>query len=131
MTDHIYLDSAASTPVADEVIAEMLPYMKHHYGNPSSIHRFGRETARSIQLARKRVAEMIGASPREITFTSGGTEADNLALKGRALHIRGMTPEKNRIITSSVEHDAVLEPCKDLKDMGFAITYLPVTSEGL
>ena len=131
MTDHIYLDNAASTPVADEVISEMLPFLKRQYGNPSSIHRFGRETARSIQLARKRVAEMIGVSPREITFTSGGTEADNLALKGTALHVRDMTPEKNRIITSSIEHDAVLEPCKDLKDRGFAITYLPVTSEGL
>lgn len=131
MTDHIYLDSAASTPVADEVIAEMLPYMKQQYGNPSSIHKFGRETTRAIQLARKRVAEMIGASPREITFTSGGTEADNLALKGTAVHVRSKAPEKNKIITSSVEHDAVLEPCKDLEGMGFSVTYLPVTSEGL
>jgi cysteine desulfurase len=131
MTDHIYLDSAASTPVADEVIAEMLPYMKQQYGNPSSIHKFGRETTRAIQLARKRVAEMIGASPREITFTSGGTEADNLALKGTAIYARSKAPEKNRIITSSIEHDAVLEPCRDLEGMGFAVTYLPVTSEGL
>ena len=130
MTDHIYLDSAASTPVADEVIAEMLPYMKQQYGNPSSIHKFGRETTRAIQLARKRVAEMIGASPREITFTSGGTEADNLALKGTAVHARSKAPEKNRIIVSSIEHDAVLEPCRDLEGMGFAITYLTVTSEG-
>ncbi len=131
MTDHIYLDNAASTPVADEVIAEMLPYMKQQYGNPSSIHKFGRETARGIQLARKRVAEMVGASPREITFTSGGTEADNLALKGTALRVNRKAPKKNRIITSSIEHDAVLEPCKDLVDMGFAVTYLPVTGEGL
>ena len=131
MTDHIYLDSAASTPVADEVITEMLPYMKQQYGNPSSIHKFGRETARGIQLARKRVAEMVGASPREITFTSGGTEADNLALKGTALRVSTKSPKKNRIITSSIEHDAVLEPCKDLVDMGFAVTYLPVTGEGL
>ncbi len=130
-TDHIYLDNAASTPVADEVIAEMLPYMKQQYGNPSSIHRFGRETTRAIQLARKRVAEMIGASPREITFTSGGTEADNLALKGTAIHTRSREPEKNRIITSNIEHDAVLEPCKDLESRGFVITYLPVTGEGL
>lgn len=131
MTDHIYLDSAASTPVADEVIAEMLPYMKQQYGNPSSIHKFGRETTRAVQLARKRVAEMIGASPREITFTSGGTEADNLALKGAAIQIRRLTPEKNRIITSSIEHDAVLEPCRDLESIGFVVTYLPVTGEGL
>ena len=128
---HIYLDTAASTPVADEVIAEMLPYFKESYGNPSSIHKFGRETARAIQLARKKVARMIGASPHEITFTSGGTEANNLALSGQAVHVRSKTPEKNRIITSSIEHDAVLEPCKDLEDKGFKITYLPVTNEGL
>src|SRR5919108_5658474 len=119
--EHIYLDNAASTPVADEVIAEMLPYMKQQYGNPSSIHKFGRETTRAIQLARKRVAEMIGASPREITFTSGGTEADNFALKGTAVHVRGKFPEKKRIIASSIEHEAGLEPCKDLEGMGFAV----------
>jgi len=131
MTDHIYLDSAASTPVADEVISEMIPYMKQQYGNPSSIHWFGRETARAIQLARKRVSEMIGASTREIIFTSGGTEADNFALKGASTYVRNRTPEKNKIITSSIEHDAVLEACKDLENMGFVVTYLPVTGEGL
>ena len=127
--EHIYLDSAASTPVADEVIAEMLPFMKQQYGNPSSIHRFGRETTRAIQLARKRVAGLVGASPREITFTSGGTEADNLALKGAMMQTKGQ--KKNRIITSSIEHDAILEPCKDLERMGIQVTYLPVTGEGL
>lgn len=131
MTEHIYLDSAASTPVADEVIAEMLPYLQQQYGNPSSIHKFGRETTRAIQLARKRVAEMVGSSPSEITFTSGGTEADNLAVKGAAIHVRNNSPAKNRIIASSIEHDAVLETCRDLEGMGFAVTYLPVTSEGL
>jgi cysteine desulfurase len=129
---HIYLDTAASTPVANEVIAEMLPYLKERYGNPSSIHKFGRETTRAIHLARKRVAEMIGASsPREITFTSGGTEANNLALKGTAMHIKSKMPEKNMIITSSIEHDSVLEPCKDLEDRGFVTIQLPVTGEGL
>ena len=127
--ERIYLDSAASTPVADEVIAEMLPFMKQQYGNPSSIHRFGRETTRAIQLARKRVAGLVGASPREITFTSGGTEADNLALKGAMMQTGGQ--KKNRIITSSIEHDAILEPCKDLERMGIQVTYLPVTGEGL
>jgi cysteine desulfurase len=135
MTDdhrhHIYLDTAASTPVVDEVVAEMLPYLKESYGNPSSIHKFGRETTRAIQIARKRVAEMIGASPHEITFTSGGTEANNLALKGMAIHVKSKKPEKNLIITSSIEHDAVLEPCKDLEGRGFVITHLPVTSGGL
>lgn len=128
---HIYLDTAASTPVADEVIAEMLPYLKECYGNPSSIHKFGRETTRAIQLSRKRVAEMIYASPDEITFTSGGTESNNFALKGTAVHVKNKTPEKNTIITSSIEHDAVLEPCKDLEDKGFEIKYLPVTGDGL
>jgi cysteine desulfurase len=128
---HIYLDTAASTQAADEVIAEMLPYLKERYGNPSSIHKFGRETTRAIHLARKRVVEMIGASsPREITFTSGGTEANNLALKGTAMHIKRKMPEKNMIITSSIEHDAVLEPCKDLEDRGFVTMHLPVTGEG-
>lgn len=128
---HIYLDTAASTPVADEVIAEMLPYLKERYGNPSSIHKFGRETTRAINLARKRVAEMIGASSsREITFTSGGTEANNLALKGTAMHVKSKMPKKNMIITSSIEHDAVLEPCKDLEDRGFITIHLPVTDEG-
>jgi cysteine desulfurase len=135
MTDehysNIYLDTAASTPVADEVIEEMLPYLKERYGNPSSIHKFGRETARAINLARKRVAEMIGASSiREITFTSGGTEANNLALKGTAIHVQSKMPKKNMIITSSIEHDAVLEPCKDLEDRGFVTMHLPVTGEG-
>lgn len=129
---HIYLDTAASTPVADEVIAEMLPYLKERYGNPSSMHKFGRETTRAIHLARKRVAEMIAASsPREIIFTSGGTEANNLALKGTAIHVKSKMPKKNRIITSSIEHDAVLEPCKDLEDRGFVTMHLPVTGEGL
>jgi cysteine desulfurase len=128
---HIYLDTAASTPVAEEVIAEMLPYLKERYGNPSSIHKFGRETTRAINLARKRVAEMIGASSsHEITFTSGGTEANNLALKGTAMYVKSKIPEKNMIITSSIEHDAVLEPCKNLEDRGFVTMHLPVTDEG-
>src|SRR5690242_20069858 len=88
MDNQIYLDNAASTPVADDVLSEMLPFMKQQYGNPSSIHRFGRVTTRAIQLARRRVAEMIGALPQEIIFTSGGTEADNMALRGMAMHVR-------------------------------------------
>jgi cysteine desulfurase len=129
----VYLDNAASTPVAQEVIEEMLPYLKQQYGNPSSIHMFGRETTRAIQLARKRVAGLVNASPREITFTSGGTESDNFAIKGAALRARkNLGPDRDcpRIITSSIEHDAVLEPCRDLEEMGFKVTYLPVTQEG-
>ncbi len=131
MDEQIYLDNAASTPVADEVLSEILPYMKQQYGNPSSIHKFGRETTRSIQLARRRVAGMIGALPQEIVFTSGGTEADNMALKGTAMHARIKSPAKTRIITSSIEHDAILESCNELQTMGFSVTYLPVTAEGM
>ena len=127
--ERIYLDSAASTPVADEVIQEMLPYLKQQYGNPSSIHYFGRETTRALQTARKRVADLIGARPSEITFTSGGTEADNLAIKGVAEHAKA--PQKNHIITSYVEHDAVIEPCRDLERLGYRVTFLPVTAEGM
>ncbi|HEY7508373.1 MAG TPA: cysteine desulfurase family protein, partial [Nitrososphaera sp.] len=129
--ERIYLDSAASTPVADEVIQEMLPYLKQQYGNPSSIHYFGRETTRAIQLARKRVADLVGAKPSEITFTSGGTEADNFAIKGAADYARSGNPARNHVVTSYVEHDAVLEPCRDLERLGYRVTFLPVTAEGM
>ncbi|AIF84819.1 cysteine desulfurase family protein [Candidatus Nitrososphaera evergladensis SR1] len=129
--ERIYLDSAASTPVADEVIQEMIPYLKQQFGNPSSIHYFGRETTRAIQLARKRVADLVSAKPQEITFTSGGTEADNLAVKGTADYAKSKDPSKNHIITSYIEHDAVLEPCRDLERLGYNVTFLPVTPEGL
>ena len=105
--------------------------MRQQYGNPSSIHKFGREATRAIQLARKRIAGLVGALPQEITFTSGGTEADNLALKGTAMQARIKSPQKTKIITSRIEHDAVLEPCRNLERMGFPVTYLPVTSEGI
>jgi cysteine desulfurase len=131
MMERIYLDSAASTPVADEVAQEMIPYLKQQFGNPSSIHYFGRETTRAIQLARKRVANLVGARPQEITFTSGGTEADNLAIKGTADYARSKDPSKNHVITSYIEHDAVLEPCRDLERLGYSVTFLPVTQEGL
>nr|WP_294808006.1 cysteine desulfurase family protein [uncultured Nitrososphaera sp.] len=129
--ERIYLDSAASTPVEDEVVQEMIPYLKQQFGNPSSIHYFGRETTRAIQLARKRVANLVGARPQEITFTSGGTEADNLAIKGTADYARSKDPSKNHVITSYIEHDAVLEPCRDLERLGYSVTFLPVTQEGL
>jgi cysteine desulfurase len=128
-TERIYLDSAASTPVADEVMQEMLPYLKQQYGNPSSIHYFGRETTRALQLARKRVADLIGARASEITFTSGGTEADNLAVKGVAEYAKSLS--KMHVITSYVEHDAILEPARDLERLGFRVTFLPVTAEGV
>ncbi|HXG13884.1 MAG TPA: cysteine desulfurase family protein [Candidatus Nitrosotenuis sp.] len=116
----IYLDNAASTQISDEVLQEMLPYLKENYGNPSSIHRFGRVATKAIETARKRVADLIGAQPSEILFTSGGTESNNTALFGI------VNAKKGQVITSSVEHDAILEPCKKLESQGCSVIYLPV-----
>lgn len=123
----IYLDNAATTPLLQEVLDEMLPYMKERYGNPSSIHKLGREANNALQLARKRISKLINAKG-EIVFTSGATEANNLALKGFA---NSMKNKGDHIITSSVEHEAILEPCKDLERNGFDVTYLPVDSHGM
>ena len=122
----IYLDNAASTPVHEKVIQEMMPYFKEQYGNPSSIHRYGRLANIAIQNARKRIALLINAESNEILITSGGTESNNTALYGIARHNKG-----KHIITSSIEHDAILEPCKRLEEEGFQITYLPVDKYGL
>ena len=127
----IYLDNAASTPIRDEVFQEMIPYLTYHYGNPSSLHAFGFEANRAINKARKRVASIIGAKPSEIIFTGSGTEADNMATKGVAYSVREKVPKKNHIITTSIEHDAVMESCRDLERNGFEVSYLPVSREGL
>ena len=126
----IYLDHAASTPVLQEIINEMLPYLGNLYGNPSSIHKYGIKSKIAIQIARKRVAMLIGSKPSEIFFTSGGTESDNLALKGLCKSIRNYQNIKNHIITSSIEHDAILETCRYLEKDGFTITYLKVDKDG-
>jgi cysteine desulfurase len=127
----IYLDNAATTPVSEEVIREMIPYLTTYYGNPSSPHSFGYESNRGIKIARKRVSALIGAHPSEIIFTGSGTEADNLAIKGAAYYTRDRFPNKNHIVTSTIEHDAVIESCKDLERNGFKVSYVPVNSEGL
>ena len=122
----IYLDNAASTKIHDDVLESMMPYLKEQYGNPSSIHRYGRLAHKAIEKARKQVANLINADSSEILFTSGGTESNNTALYGIA--------KKNprpRIITSSIEHDAILEPCKRLEKEGYDIIYLPVNNYGL
>lgn len=121
----IYLDNAASTPVRDEVLQEMLPYFKENFGNPSSIHRHGRLATKAIETARKRIAELINAQPNEILLTSGGTESNNTALFGVMRQNKG-----KQLITSSVEHDAVLEPCKRLESEGCEVVYLPVDNFG-
>lgn len=121
----IYLDNAASTQIHESVLNSMLPYLKEQFGNPSSIHRYGRLAHKAIEKARKQVAELINAEPSEIYFTSGGTESNNIALCGIALK----NPD-SRLITSSIEHDAILEPCKKLKNSGFDLVYLPVDKFG-
>jgi cysteine desulfurase len=124
----IYLDHAATTSARPEVVEAMSPYFADAFGNPSSIHSYGQAAKASIDEARARVAELIGALSEEIVFTSGGTEADNFALKGAAYanQHRG-----NHIITTSVEHHAVLEACRFLEKGGFSVTYVPVDRYGL
>jgi cysteine desulfurase len=124
----IYLDHAATTPTRPEVVKAMLPYFSDAFGNASSIHSLGREARGAVEEARTRVAELIGARSEEIIFTSGGTEADNHALKGVAY---ANERKGNHIITTSIEHHAVLEVCKFLGRRGFKITYLPVDKYGL
>ncbi len=122
----IYLDNAATTAINEQVLQEMIPFLKEHYGNPSSIHRLGRVSNKAIKKVRKQIADLISADPEEILFTSGGTESNNTALYGISHANQG-----NHIITSSIEHEAILEPCKKLEKEGFEITYLPVNQEGL
>jgi len=122
----IYMDHSATTPVAPEVLEAMLPYFRERYGNASSLHEFGREARDAVEGAREKLASLIGASPEEIYFTSGGTESDNLALKGVALSSRG-----KHIITTSIEHPAVLEVCRSLERVGFDVTYVPVDDMGI
>jgi len=123
----IYFDNAASTAVHPEVVKEMLPYFDVQYGNPSSIHQFGRKAKNAIQKARKQVAALVGAEPDEIIFTSGGTESNNTILMG----IPAFRPEQNHVITSSIEHEAILQPCKQYEKIGYKITYLPVDEYGI
>ena len=126
----IYFDNAASTAVHPEVVKEMLPYFDIQYGNPSSIHQFGRKANNAIEKARKQVAALIGAEPGEITFTSGGTESNNCIFYG-CPKFQGNKFELNHIITSSIEHDAVLEPLKEFEENGVQVTYLPVDEHGM
>jgi len=126
----IYLDNAASTPVLQEIIDEMTPYLGNLFGNPSSIHTYGIKSKIAIQLARKKVAMLIGAKPSEIYFTSGGTEADNLAIKGICKSIFLNQKKKNHIITTSIEHEAILQTCQNLEEEGFDVSYLKVDRKG-
>jgi cysteine desulfurase len=124
----IYLDYAATTPTDPEVVKAMLPYFTDQFGNPSSVHSFGQEGNVAIEKVRERIASFLGAKSEEIVFTSSGTESNNLALKGTAY---ANEYKGNHIITSSIEHHAILEPCQFLEQRGFTITYLPVDKDGL
>ncbi len=126
MSRRVYLDHNASTPVHPEVLAEMLPYFSEVYGNPSSIHGFGRAAREGLDLARERVAKFLRVPTQEIVFTSGGTESDNFAVKGLAL-----AKGKGHIITSQVEHHAVLRACRALEAQGFGLTCVGVDEFGM
>jgi cysteine desulfurase len=126
MTRRVYLDHNASTPVHPEVVAEMLPYFSDVYGNPSSVHGFGRDARAAVDAARDRVAAFLRVRPEELVFTSGGTESDNFGVKGLAL-ARG----SGHVITSAIEHHAVLRSAQALEAQGFAVTYLPVDQYGM
>lgn len=123
----VYMDHAATTPVRPEVVEAMLPYFSERFGNPSSLYALAREAKEAVEEARGRVAAAIGARPEEVFFTSGGTESDNWAVKGVAAALR---KRGDHIITSAIEHHAVLHPCQALEKQGYRVTYLPVDEFG-
>ena len=124
----VYLDHSATTRTDDDVAQLMVQYMTDHFGNPSSIHSYGRVVRKAVEEAREKIANCIGADPNEIIFTSGGTEADNIAIRGVAYANK---KRGNHIITSSIEHPAVMDTCKSLAREGFDITFLPVDEYGV
>ncbi|MBE0067909.1 cysteine desulfurase NifS [Thermoanaerobacterium thermosaccharolyticum] len=126
--NRIYLDNAATTPIRSEVLNSMMPFFDNRFGNPSALYSYGQEAKKAIEEARDKVAAAIGASEDEIFFTSGGTESDNWALKGAAYALKD---KGNHIITSNIEHHAILHTCQYLENQGFEITYLPVDEYGL
>lgn len=130
-TRPIYLDMQATTPLDPRVLDAMLPYYTGQYGNPHSrTHAYGWETDKAVEQARANIAELIGADPKEIIFTSGATESNNMSIKGVARFF-GRAGKKKHIITCQTEHKCVLDSCRHLQDEGFEVTYLPVQSNGL
>jgi len=128
----IFMDNASTTKVDSEVLKTMLPYFKENYGNPSSIHAFGREARKAVDTARTNIADLIGAKDDEIIFTAGGTESDNLAIKGISYLNKNKRSTKGpHIITSLIEHPGVLETCRHLETQGFQVKYLPVDTDGI
>jgi cysteine desulfurase len=127
----IYLDHSATTPTDKKVLEAMWPYFQDKFGNPSSIHTFGQEALAGVDKARQQVAKFLNCEPSEIIFTSGATESDNLAIKGAVKVLQKKGVDKAHIITSLIEHDAVLESCMNIESQGIEVTYLPVKSNGL
>ena len=126
--NRVYLDNAATTPVSPAVLEKMLPYFSECYGNANSIHSTGLDARKALNAARKKVAAALNCNPEEVYFTSGGSESDNWALKGVAFANR---KKGNHIITSAIEHHAILHTCEWLEKQGFEITYVPVDADGL
>ncbi len=124
----IYLDYAATTPIEPRVLDAMMPFLTEKFGNPNSIHTYGREARRVVDEAREKISQLLKCQPSEILFTSGGTESDNLAIRGVA---EAYCHKGNHIITTQIEHHAVLHTCKALEEKGFEVTYLPVDQHGL
>jgi len=135
MFRRIYLDNSATTPVDPEVVNTMLPFLTEKFGNASSIHFFGQEARGAVDRARHQVAALVNARQNEIVFTSGGTEANNLAIRGLLEALR-QKPGQNgaclpHIVTSAIEHSAVKNVCEDLEKLGYSVTYLPVYEDGI
>jgi cysteine desulfurase len=128
MLQRIYLDNSATTQVAPEVLEAMMPYLTQNFGNPSSIHYFGQQARAAVDRARHQVASLINARPNEVVFTSGGTEANNLAIRGL---LESNNKHGRHIITTAIEHSAVLNVCEDLEKQDYSVTYVPVDSDGL
>jgi len=124
----VYMDHSATSPMLPEVLEAMSPFFTERFGNASSIHSYGRASKASVEHARKHVSALIGAQPDEMVFTSGGTESDNLALKGVAMHQNRL---QGHLITTKIEHHAILESCQFLSERGFEVTQLPVSVEGI
>jgi cysteine desulfurase len=131
MFRRIYLDNSATTPVDPRVVEAMMPYLTEQFGNASSIHYYGQQAKSAVDKARHQVANLIGARPNEIVFTSGGTESNNLAIRGLLDRNDGLLPAGAHIITSAIEHSAVKNLCEDLEKHGVSVTYLPVYEDGL
>lgn len=126
--DTIYLDNNATTKTDEEVVKAMMPYLLENYGNPSSIYKMGRENRKAVEDSREKVAQILNCEPNEIYFTSGGSESDNTAIRGIAYRHKN---KGNHIITSKIEHPAVLETCKQLEKEGFEVTYIGVNEKGI